>query len=62
MGGYHVQDSLVRTLLRPRRSTGVHDDLRASSLVLDDGETTLALIAVNVIGLFHDDMLGHPRA
>jgi hypothetical protein len=57
MGGYHVQDSLVRTLLRPCRSTGVHDDLVAYVLVLDDGERALALVTVDLMALFHDDVL-----
>lgn len=57
MGGYHVRGGLVRTLLRPRRSTGVHDDLQARALVLDDGERALALVAVDLMALFHDDAL-----
>jgi len=57
MGGYHVGGGLVRTLLRPRRSTGVHDDLQARALVLDDGERVLALVAVDLMALFHDDVL-----
>jgi hypothetical protein len=57
MGGYTRGDNFFLTMLRPRRSTGLHDDLQARALVLSDGETTLALVAVNVIGLFHDDVV-----
>jgi hypothetical protein len=32
---------------------GVHDDLWARAMVLDDGNTRLALVAVDVIGMFH---------
>ena len=32
---------------------GVHDDLWARTMVLDDGNTRLALVAVDVIGMFH---------
>lgn len=34
---------------RPRLSTGVHDDLHAKALVLDDGETRLAMVACDLI-------------
>lgn len=32
---------------------GVHDDLWARTMVLDDGHTRLAVVAVDVIGIFH---------
>jgi len=32
---------------------GVHDDLWARTMVLDDGNTRLAVVAVDVIGMFH---------
>jgi hypothetical protein len=32
---------------------GVHDDLWARTMLLDDGNTRLALVAVDVIGMFH---------
>ena len=39
-------------LLGPlERSTGVHDDLLARSVVLDDGHTTVALVFLDLIGL-----------
>lgn len=32
---------------------GVHDDLWARTMILEDGNTRLALVAVDVIGMFH---------
>ncbi|MDR2139058.1 MAG: neutral/alkaline non-lysosomal ceramidase N-terminal domain-containing protein [Tannerella sp.] len=32
---------------------GIHDDLWARTVVIDDGHTRLALVAVDVIGVFH---------
>jgi len=57
MGGYHTSDNFFLALLRPRRSTGVHDDLQARALVLGDGEHTLALVSVDLMGLYYDDVL-----
>jgi len=57
MGGYHTSENIVLALLRPRRSTGVHDDLQARALLLGDGECLLAIVTVDVIGLFQDDVL-----
>jgi hypothetical protein len=34
-----------------RNATGVHDDLYAKAIVLDDGETTAALVACDIIGM-----------
>ena len=36
---------------------GVHDDLWARTMVLDDGKTRLALVAVDVIGMFHSTVV-----
>jgi hypothetical protein len=36
---------------------GVHDDLWARTMVLDDGQTRLALVAVDVIGMFHSTVV-----
>ena len=40
-----------------RAATGVHDDLFVVALVLDDGNTRLGIVAVDSIGIFHDDVL-----
>jgi len=40
-----------------RPANAVHDDLWARAMVLDDEETRIALVALDVIGLFHDDVL-----
>jgi len=36
---------------------GVHDDIWARTMVLDDGNTRLALVAVDVIGIFHPTVI-----
>lgn len=40
-----------------RAATGIHDDLFALAVVLDDGNTRLGLVAVDSIGIFHDDVI-----
>lgn len=40
-----------------RRATAVHDDLWATAMVLDDGERTLGVVALDSIGIFHDDVV-----
>ncbi len=39
-----------------RRALGAHDDIFARCLVLDDGKTRVALCALDLIGLLHDDV------
>jgi hypothetical protein len=36
-----------------RKATGVHDPLKARAVVLKDGKATVALVCVDVVGLFH---------
>src|SRR5262245_47062284 len=40
-----------------RDATGVHDDLYARAIVLEVGETSIALVALDLIGFFHDDVV-----
>ncbi len=40
-----------------RNATGVHDDLFARALVLEAGEASIALVALDLIGFFHDDVV-----
>jgi hypothetical protein len=40
-----------------RRATGVHDDLWARAVAVSDGRQKIAIVAVDLIGLFHDDVL-----
>lgn len=40
-----------------RPSLGVHDDLWATAIVLDDGTHRMALVSVDLIGLFYDDVV-----
>jgi hypothetical protein len=40
-----------------RRATGVHDDLWARAVAVSDGRQRVAIVAVDLIGLFHDDVL-----
>jgi len=40
-----------------RDATGVHDDLYARALVIEVGEASIALVALDLIGFFHDDVV-----
>jgi len=40
-----------------RDATGVHDDLYARAIVLEIGPQSLALVALDLIGLFYDDVI-----
>jgi hypothetical protein len=57
MGGYAKYHHILLWSLFPRRSTGVHDDLHARALVLDDGQTALALVAIDLMAYYHHDVL-----
>lgn len=57
LGGYAKYHHILLWPLFPRRSTGVHDDIHARALVLDDGQTTLALVAVELMAYYHHDVL-----
>jgi hypothetical protein len=40
-----------------RRATGIHDDLWARAVAVSDGRKRIALVSVDLIGVFHDDVL-----
>jgi len=40
-----------------RRATGVHDDLWARAVAVSDGRQTLAIVAVDLIGIFHAEVV-----
>ena len=40
-----------------RDATGVHDDLEARALVLEAGGSSVAFVALDLIGFFHDDIV-----
>ena len=40
-----------------RRATGVHDDLWARAVAVSDGHRKIAIVAVDLIGVFHADVL-----
>ena len=40
-----------------RPANGVHDDLWARCLVFDDGRTRIAIVSLDAIGFFHDDVV-----
>ncbi len=40
-----------------RPAAGVHDDLWARAMVVDDGQTRLALVVLDVIGFMHNDVI-----
>lgn len=44
-----------------RAATGVHDDLWAVAIVLDDGRSRIGLVALDAIGVFHDDVIAIRR-
>jgi hypothetical protein len=40
-----------------RRATGVHDDLWARAFAVGDGRKRVVIVSVDLIGVFHDDVL-----
>ena len=40
-----------------RAATKIHDDLKAVATVIDDGEHRIAIVALDAIGFFHDEVL-----
>lgn len=40
-----------------RAANGIHDDLWARTMVLDDGNIRLSLTVIDAIGIFHDDII-----
>lgn len=40
-----------------RPAQGIHDDLWARTIILDDGDTRLVIVALDVIGFLHDDVV-----
>jgi len=40
-----------------RKATGVHDDLWARAVAVDDGRQKVAIVSVDLIGVFHADVL-----
>lgn len=60
------RERITPTLSRPvwlagfstgRRATAVHDDLWAVAAVIHDGDHSVAIVALDAIGLFHDDVI-----
>jgi hypothetical protein len=39
-----------------RKSEGIHDDIYATALYLNDGKTSFVIVSLDLIGLFHDDI------
>lgn len=40
-----------------RAANGIHDDLWARTMIIDDGTTRLAIVAIDAIGFFHDEVI-----
>ena len=45
-----------------RRATGVHDDLWARAVAVGDGRLKIAIVSVDLIGIFHADVLKARKA
>ncbi len=45
-----------------RPATGVHDDIWARAIVWDDGNIQVALVVIDAIGFFHDDVIDVRKA
>ena len=56
LAGYSTTDNLLLMPFRHRVATGVHDEIMARCLVLGDGRKLLALVALDLLGLFKDDI------
>ena len=42
---------------KKRAANGIHDQLWARTMVIDDGNTRFSLTAIDAIGLFHDELI-----
>jgi hypothetical protein len=42
---------------KKRAANGIHDDLWARTMVIDDGTTRMAFVALDAIGFMHDDIV-----
>ena len=40
-----------------RAANGIHDDLWARTMIIDDGSTRLAIVSLDAIGFFHDEVI-----
>ena len=40
-----------------RAANGIHDDLWARTCIIDDGSTRIAIVALDAIGFFHDEVI-----
>lgn len=47
MVGYHIN----------RIATGIHDDIWARAVIFDDGHIRIALVVLDAIGIFNDDVI-----
>ncbi|GAB3314067.1 hypothetical protein GCM10027299_01760 [Larkinella ripae] len=45
-----------------RAANGVHDDLWARAMVIDDGQTRLAIVAVDLLGFMHKNVINVRKA
>ncbi len=56
LGAHSRTEQFMFMRFRPGRATGVHDDIYARCLALSDGETLLAMTALDLLGFFRDDI------
>ncbi len=45
-----------------RPANGIHDDIWARVMVLDDGQTRMAIVGLDVVGFLHDDIVDIRKA
>jgi len=56
LGAHSRTDQFMLMRFKPGKATGVHDDIYARCLALSDGQTLLAMTALDLLGFFRDDI------
>lgn len=56
LGAHARTEQFMLMRFKPGKGTGVHDDIYARCLALSDGQTLLAMTALDLLGFFRDDI------